>query len=41
MCLTGAMAASWFLTQEVAWWHGVDPFYSNDKYFVTEFIENI
>ena len=34
MCLTGAVVASWSLTQEVA---GSSPFYCSDKYFVTEF----
>ena len=31
MCLTGAVVASWTLTQEVA---GPNPFYCNDKYFI-------
>ena len=36
MCLAGTVVAIWSLTQEVA---GSSPFY--DKYFVTEFSENI
>ena len=38
MCLAGAVAAFWSLTQEVAEWQ-VRPLYCNDKFFVTEFAE--
>ena len=37
MCLAGSVVASWSLTQEVAGWQRFEPFYYNDKYFVTEF----
>ena len=39
MCCAGAVVACWPLTQEVADWQGFEPFYCNDKYFVTEFSE--
>ena len=38
MCVSGAVVASWSLMQEAG---GLEPFYCNDKYFVTEFSENI
>ena len=38
MCLAGAVAASWSLTQEVA---GLGPFTVMTNMFVTEFSENI
>ena len=41
MYLAGTVAASWSLTQDVARWQGFEPFYCNEKYFVTEFSENI
>ena len=39
MCLPGAVVACWPLTQEVAVWQEFEPFYWNDKNFVTEFAE--
>ena len=35
MCLAGAVVVCWSLTEEMAGWQGFEPFYCNNKIFLS------